>query len=333
MYEDICVCECKVAMNSSSANLLNVYDQAYTVDHDIVTISKIIVAVFMSLFFVYINCIMFFALSSKSVFYETPRYILFGHMLLNDSVQLLIMTALYALSFTFLSVVRALCSFMVLLVTCTSQNAPLTLALMSMERYIAICLPLRHGTLVTPKSTGIALGIIWFLILLNLITDVMFELITDPSLFLKTTWCTREKLFVARWQYDKAQGVDIVFFVSVTVIILFTYVAIIITARNVSSNKQSAIKAHRTVLLHLIQLALCVNTFLFGTIERTLYMMAGSTNNLFIQLRYLNFLIVMILPRCLSPLIYGLRDDAVRPMFRYYFCYRPNRIKPVVHVA
>ena len=92
-----------------------------------------------------------------------------------------------------------------------------------------------------------------------------------------------------------------------------------------SSNKDSAKKAHRTVLLHLIQLGLCLTSFVYGSIERALSMMAGSDIALFKQLKYVNFLIVLIVPRCLSPLIYGLRDDAVRPLFKYYFCYRSTK--------
>ncbi|XP_072518624.1 odorant receptor 131-2-like [Salminus brasiliensis] len=314
--------------NSTNDKQLFTYEQAYKVDFDAATGTKIAVVVLMSLFFVYINCIMLFALRSKPAFHETPRYILFGHMLFNDSVLLLVTTVMYAMSLALLHVAKAICLLLVLISSCTSQNAPLTLALMSLERYVAICLPLRHSTLATQRSTFIAIGVIWFLSSLNFVTDIIYEFIIDPNHLVKVTFCTREKLFVTKWQADKAQGFDILYFVSVTLIIIFTYISIMITARSVSSNKDSAKKAHRTVLLHLIQLGLCLTSFLFSTIERMLYMMTGSSNSLFIHLRYLNFLIVMILPRCLSPLIYGLRDDAVRPLFKYYFCFTARRVKP-----
>ncbi|XP_046724287.1 odorant receptor 131-2-like [Silurus meridionalis] len=320
-------------INITDSKLSFTYEQVYRVDFDATTLSKIVAAVLMSLFFVYINCIMLFALWSKSIFHETPRYILFAHMLLNDSILLLITTIMYAMSLAIANVARVICSLLVLISSCTFQNAPLTLALMSLERYVAICYPLRHCTIATQKSTGIALGIIWFISSVNIVSDIMYDLVTDPSQLLRITFCTREKLFVAKWQADKTQGFDILFFVSVSVVILFTYVAIMITAKSLSSNKESATKAHKTVLLHLIQLGLCLTSFLYATIERTLYMMTGNSSSLFIHLRYLNFLIVLILPRCLSPLIYGLRDDAVRPLFKYYFCYRSHKVMPVVNVV
>uniref|UniRef100_W5LU36 Odorant receptor, family 92, subfamily A, member 1 n=1 Tax=Astyanax mexicanus TaxID=7994 RepID=W5LU36_ASTMX len=316
------------ATNGTNNMQLFSYEQVYKVDFDASTGTKIAVVVLMVVFFVYINCIMLFALKSKSTFHESPRYILFGHMLFNDSVLLLVTAVMYGMSLALLHVAKALCLLLVLISSCTFQNAPLTLALMSLERYVAICFPLRHAAIATQKSTAIAIGIIWFLSSLNFVTDIIYEFIIDPNHLVKITFCTREKLFVTKWQADKAQGFDILYFVSVLLIIIFTYISIIVAARSVSSNKDSAHKAHRTVLLHLFQLGLCLTSFLYSTIERMLYMMTGSSSSLFIHLRYLNFLIVLILPRCLSPLIYGLRDDAVRPLFRYYFCYATRKVKP-----
>lgn len=320
-------------INITDAKLSFTHEQVYKVDFDAATVTKIVVVVVVSLFFVYINCIMLFALGSKSMFHETPRYILFAHMLLNDSTLLLVTTVMYAMSLALVNTARIICSLLVLISTCTFLNAPLTLALMSLERYVAICFPLQHCRLATQKSTSIALGIVWFVSSLNFGTDIMFDLVTDPSQLLKITFCTREKLFVDKWQADKTQGFHILFFVLVTVVILFTYASIMITARSVSSKNESATKAHKTVLLHAIQLGLCLTSFLFATIERALYMMSGSNSSLFIHLRYLNVIFVLILPRCLSPLIYGLRDDAVWPLFKYYFCCRTRKIKPVARVV
>ncbi|KAK3523737.1 hypothetical protein QTP70_009255 [Hemibagrus guttatus] len=110
------------------------YEQVYKVDFDATTVTKIAVAVLMSLFFVYINGIMLFALG--------------------------ITTIMYSMSLALANVARVFCSLLVLISTCTFQNAPLTLALMSLERYVAICFPLRHCTIATQKSTGIALAIV-----------------------------------------------------------------------------------------------------------------------------------------------------------------------------
>nr|XP_055037118.1 odorant receptor 131-2-like [Misgurnus anguillicaudatus] len=308
------------------------YQQLFKIDFDAGTQTKISLAVLIPLFFIFVNCVMLFALGSKSVFYETPRYILFGHMLINDSVLLSFTTIVYILGCIPMQITKALCALLVFFSHCTFRNSPLTLAVMSLERYVAICFPLRHCNIVTPRKTTIILGFIWILSSLNIAIDIILLLIVNPGSLSDNTFCTYEKLFVAKWQMDKAQGFDILYFVSVAVIIIFTYISIMITARSVTSDKDSAKKALRTVLLHLIQLCLCLTSFLYATIVKTLYMMSGNNTSFFINLRYLNYITVLILPRCLSPLIYGLRDMALLPLFKYYFCYRSGRARPRVNV-
>ncbi|XP_052443379.1 odorant receptor 131-2-like [Carassius gibelio] len=306
------------------------HPQVFKLDMDAATSTETAVAVLTSLFFCFVNCVMLFALKSKRIFQETPRYILFGHMLMNDSVLLLVTTIMYTVALCFLPIPKSICTLLVFISYCTFFNTPLTLALMSLERYIAICFPLRHCNIATPKRTGIAIGIIWFLSSINIIADIILALSVNPNYLADIAFCTLEKLFIAKWQIDKSQGFDVLYFVSVAVIIIFTYISIMMAVKSVSSDKDSAKKALKTVLLHLIQLGLCLTSFLYATIERTLYTVIGSGSSLFINLRYLNYLVVLILPRCLSPLIYGMRDEAVWPLFKYFFCYCSGKVKPSV---
>ncbi|XP_065143858.1 odorant receptor 131-2-like [Paramisgurnus dabryanus] len=318
--------------NGTITEVSFLYQQIFKIDFDAGIHTRISLAVLIPLFFIFVNCVMLFALGSKSVFYETPRYILFGHMLVNDSVHLSVTTIMYILGSIPMQITKALCAFFVFISHCTFRNSPLTLAVMSLERYLAICFPLRHYNIATPRKTNIILGFIWILSSLNIAIDIILLLIVNPSSLSDNIFCTYEKLFVAKWQMDKAQGFDILYFVSVAVIIIFTYIRIMITARSVTSDKDSAKKALRTVLLHLIQLCLCLTTFLYATIVKALYMMSGNNPPFFLTLRYLTYITFLIMPRCLSPLIYGLRDMTLLPVFKYYFCYRSGRARPSVNV-
>ncbi len=320
-----------MAGSNGTADVPFIYQQIFKVEMDAGPSTKISVLMLISLFFFFVNSVMFFTLRSKRVFHETPRYILFGHMLMNDSVLLLLTTIMYTMGSYYLQVTRAICTLLVFISYCTFRNAPLTLALMSLERYVAICFPLRHCNIATPQRTGIAIGIIWLLGSINIITDIILVLIINPSLFIEVLFCTQEQLFLFKWQLDKYQGFDVLYFVFVAVIIIFTYISIMITARSISSDKDSAKKALKTVLLHLIQLGLCLTSFLYATINKAIYTVSDSSS-LFINLRYLNFLIILMLPRCLSPLIYGMRDEALWPLFKYYFCYRSGKLRPSVNV-
>ncbi|XP_053334978.1 odorant receptor 131-2-like [Clarias gariepinus] len=318
--------------NDSTAEVSLIYQQVFEVGLTEGPILKASFALIMSLFFTYLNAIMVYTLWSKPVFEETPRYILFNHMLLNDSIHLLVTSLLYVLGLAFLRLVKAACAFIVFISVSTFRNTPVNLAVMSLERYVAICFPLRHAEVATQKITYIAIGLVWLISSINLIIDLLYGVVMDSTFFTSKILCTRERLFIKKWQLDVFQVFNIFYFVSVTVFIVFTYISIVITARSLTSNKPSASKAHKTVLLHFIQLSMCLNTFLYSAIERAAAMAGSSDSNLFLDLRYLNYLFVLILPRCLSPLIYGLRDDAVRPLFIYYFCMTVRKIKTTVNI-
>ncbi|XP_058272492.1 odorant receptor 131-2-like [Hemibagrus wyckioides] len=317
--------------NDSTVEVFLIHQQVLHLALNEGKISRVFFAILMSLFFIYLNAIMVYTLWSKPVFKETPRYILFNHMVFNDSIQLFVTSLLYILVLAYLKLIMAACAFLVFVSSTTFRNAPLNLALMSVERYVAISFPLRHAEIATQKRTYIAIGIIWCMGLLHFLTDLLYVAVTDPKYLTSEIFCTRERLFIKQWQLDVYQGFNIFYFVSVSVIILFTYIRILITARSLSSNKDSAVKAHKTVLLHIIQLGLCLTSFLYSFIERAAAM-ASTSSSLFVDLRYLNYLFVLILPRCLSPLIYGLRDDAVRPLFIYYFRCATGKRKSTVNV-
>ncbi|KAL2094757.1 hypothetical protein ACEWY4_009476 [Coilia grayii] len=312
--------------NESIEGTLLVHQQFFKVEMTEGAVSKLIVAILMALVFIFINSIMFHTLLSKPVFRELPRYILFAHMLCNDSVQLLVSMTLYLMSVNLQQIPKGLCALLLLFATTTFRNAAFNLAVMSLERYAAICFPLRHSEIVTHKSAGVSIGLIWIFSSINLIIDVIYSLMVSPVSFKDSMYCSRERIIISPWQIYMFQGFNYFFFVTVTAILIFSYINVVVAARSASSQKDSAKKAHKTILLHLCQLVLCVNSFIYGTIERALAM--TSSSRLFMDLRYMNFLFVLLLPRCLSPLIYGLRDDAVRPLFLYYVRCGYQKVKP-----
>ncbi|XP_066501376.1 odorant receptor 131-2-like [Hoplias malabaricus] len=319
-------------LNGSTLGILTIQQQLSDSVLNELQKLKLVVPILMSLFFVYVNSVMFCVLRSKRIFKETPRYILFGHMLFNDSVQLIVSSMLYTFALAFLKVVTAACAFIIFVSSATFRNTPLNLAVMSLERYVAICFPLRHTEIATQKRTYLAIVLMWCISSINPMIDLFFAAIMDPNFLTMNGFCSRDKLFIKSWQLDMFNALNVLYFVSVTVIIIFTYISIMITARSVSSSKDSARKAYRTVLLHLFQLGLSLTSFLYVNIERALYIFSGSDSSLYTNLRYLNFVFVLILPRSLSPLIYGLRDDAVRPLYKFYFFCGSSKIMPVVNV-
>ncbi|KAJ8392129.1 hypothetical protein AAFF_G00079350 [Aldrovandia affinis] len=148
------------------------------------------------LFFIYINCVMLVTLKSKAAFQGVSRYILFGHMLFADSLQMIWSMVSYIVATVKMYMSNGLCVILLLVANILTRISPLNLAVMALERYSAICFPLRH-------------------------TEI-----------------------------------------STRIIIIYTYFAIMIEAKSVSSDKGKATKARNTVLLHLIQLGLSLSSFM-----------------------------------------------------------------------
>ncbi|XP_036379921.1 odorant receptor 131-2-like [Megalops cyprinoides] len=313
--------------NVSVEELSFVHQQAYQMQLDGLLITQLVIVLSTSLFFFYVNSIMFFTLRSKPVFRETSRYILFANIVLSDSVLLLSSTVVYSFATLYLYVFKAVCALVILFSITTYTFTPLNLAVMSLERYVAICYPLRHAEITTQRRTNITIGVLWFLASFNIVIDLFYTTVTKPHSFNTPIFCTRERLLIAKWQLDFFHGLNSFYLVAVAVIIIYTYIAIMVAARSISTDKDSAKKARQTVLLHLIQLGLCLTSFLYGVFES---MLSTIDLTLFLHLRVLLFFVLIILPRCLSPLIYGLRDDTFRPLFLSYFRCRYGNVKPAV---
>ncbi|XP_023663470.1 odorant receptor 131-2-like [Paramormyrops kingsleyae] len=306
--------------NGSSLELNFLYYQSMTETIDFMTTIKSSVVLSTALFFISLNLVMFLAMWSKPSFRETSRYLLFGQMLLSDSIHLGFTTLLYSCSMANITFIKVLCSMIVLVSGTTFRISPLTLAVMCLERYVAICFPLRHVDIATPRRTSMAIAVVWFLGSVNYVIDIIFLAATDAHFLTKTIYCTQERLFLAKWQFDVFQVFNGVFLVAVGITVIGTYTGIMMAARSIKAKKAST-----TVLLHLAQLGLCLSSFLFSSIERALSTISSA---LFIHLRYLNFFLLVLVPRCLSPLIYGLRDEGVRPLFLCYLRCGRWRIKP-----
>ncbi|KAK7915727.1 hypothetical protein WMY93_011488 [Mugilogobius chulae] len=82
-----------------------------------------------------------------AVFYHNPRYILFIHLVANDTIQLTVAISLFVSAYVFFTINTSVCCILLLFAIVATLNTPLNLAVMAVECYIAVCFPLRHPQL------------------------------------------------------------------------------------------------------------------------------------------------------------------------------------------
>nr|XP_055051451.1 odorant receptor 131-2-like [Misgurnus anguillicaudatus] len=267
----------------------------------------------------YVNGLMIFTFLKKEVFLEETRYILFAQTLFVDSTNMLLtcLTLTGSVNQYPVHIIPCciFCTVMSVLTICT----PVTLVAMCLERYVAICMPLRHSSISTPKNTLIVLLVIWAVsFVLPLFVLIVFLVYASPVVLQSYVVCSLEVLLRVNWLADtRAASLQIIFIIMFCTVIS-TYIKIMTAARSATSENKKSSKSLRTVILHGIQLFLCMLQFIMPYIETPLWKVDVV---LFFNVKYSNYILFIISPRCLSPLIYGLRDKKFCNALKHYaFC-------------
>ena len=241
------------------------------------------------------------------IFNTNPRYILFIHMVVNDTIQLTLTILLFLLSYTLYRINVSLCSFIILLALFTTENTPLNLFCMALECYVAVCRPLHHARICTVRRTYLFIGLIWATSTLSVLPDLFVALATEPVAFFGTDdFCLRETVFRSPHIILKRDAYYVLLLVVMWLTLIYTYFRILFTARAASANAK---KARNTILLHGFQLLLCMLMYADPLLKTLLnYWFPDSLADTL----FACYIIINILPRSISPMVYGLRDKAFR---------------------
>uniref|UniRef100_A0A3B4U6H7 G-protein coupled receptors family 1 profile domain-containing protein n=1 Tax=Seriola dumerili TaxID=41447 RepID=A0A3B4U6H7_SERDU len=253
----------------------------------------------------------FYFCPSPQVFNMNPRYILYIHLVINDIILLTIFTLIQVLSYIVFTLNVSLCIILLMIAIFANLNNPLTLAVMAVECYIAICFPLRHTQICTVKKTYVVIGLIW--VALSILPDLFILLATEPLHFFHSrVLCTRYTVFRSIYSLKKREASHIVCLVLVWLILFYTYFRILFAAKGATADFK---KARNTILLHGFQLLLCMLTYVRPMFQQGLLYLLPKQH---LSVRFACYVIVQILPRFVSPIVYGLRDQTFRRYVRRY---------------
>ncbi|XP_022541061.2 odorant receptor 131-2-like [Astyanax mexicanus] len=277
---------------------------------------KNFISVALGIIITYINGIFVFAFFNNPVFYTDPRYILYIHLVINDIIMLFLSVTLHVVSYAAPLVNVGVCSVLLLVTSTTAQNSPLNLAGMALERYIAICKPLHHPQLCSVNRIYILIGLIWFLTFVPAVSDIIIVLVNEPiSIFSRSVMCYSKTVFGSDQHFMRMTVVQSLYLSSVWIILIFTYFKVLQAAKAATTDQVSARKARNTILLHGLQLLLCMLTYITPFINYFFLALFPKYLTIFL---YLSYLVSNVIPRLLSPLIYGVRDQKMYRHVRMY---------------
>ncbi|XP_060897706.1 odorant receptor 131-2-like [Labrus mixtus] len=308
------------SMNSSGSNMSSV--ERYR-DSFQTAVVKNVILLAVGLTISYINGTLIHTFRKHQVFYMNPRYILFIHLVVNDMIQLTTTISLFVLSYIFYRINASLCCLIITMAVFTTLNTPLNLAVMAMECYIAVCLPLRHAELCTIRRTYVLIGGIWALSAVSALPDVFIFLATEPvQVFHSAIFCEKDNLFTHHIHVQK-KNVYIIYLIGVWLTLLYTYFMIFTAAKGAD---RDAKKARNTILLHGFQLLLAMLTFVGHVFKKALLSWFPKYH---VHVLFVSYMIIQILPRFISPIVYGLRDKMFRQHLKIYIlCSVRRSIKP-----
>ncbi|KAM4796224.1 odorant receptor 131-2-like [Rhinophrynus dorsalis] len=277
---------------------------------DIVRETVLSIMILSFFFFLYIITVILGVYFTNLHVREAARYTLFAHMLINDTVNLFVSLFLFTAAVHIIYLPVPICCIMATFSTASFLVTPYNLAVMSLERYIAICYPLRHFLFCNGQRCRTAIWMMWAVGIIPIIFDfIVMSSTVEKSFFSITVLCYWSSLSKHPVQNTMRSIILIFSFTTVGLIIFYTYVQVMLVSRKIGSRTSSASKAGKTVMLHAFQLLLCMTSFTSAFTEtyfKEYYELLPLTN----------FILFLYLPRVISPLIYGIRDEVFRKSIR-----------------
>ncbi|XP_062417634.1 odorant receptor 131-2-like [Pungitius pungitius] len=295
---------------AANNSVVGVESPKYVINYRLVVV-QVLVSVFL-----FINFLLIRTFFVKD-FYTTTRYILFATTLLSDSIFLIISDILLIFTFIKITMQVWLCVIIYIFLSLFTFVTPVTLTAMTLERYVAICMPLRHGELCSTRKAVHCVLIIyglssipWIVVLATLFA------LASHNFYYQDRQCTLEMFIFYQWQGHVRSAINQFYFLIMFIAIVFCYLKIMKVAKAASAeDKKSTWKGLKTVILHAFQLSLCLVQLWCPFIENAVLQISFI---LFINVRYFNYITFILAPRCISPLVYGIRDEMFFQALKYY---------------
>lgn len=250
------------------------------------------------------------------------RFVLVFHLLVSALVYLGMSSVFYYQIHLDARPGRPACVAMITILISSASNILLTLTAMALDRFCAVCHPMRYTVICNAVHWPWLLGVLTWLMALAIPLSLLVRPEPEAN---KTDYqekCGPDQL--------RKGGVEKVLFIGLcTVLILYSYVRILVEGRRLGVLNRRNRAGCRTIALHGTQLAVYILPNFVSFVLTMLYkrdLIRAETKELSAVVVFAFF----SLAQCVAPVVYGLRKEELLEQLSHRFPYCSRYLKSVL---
>lgn len=239
------------------------------------------------------------------------RFVLVFHLLVSALVHLGMSSVFYYQIHLDARPVRSACLAMITVRISSASNILLTLTAMALDRYCAVCHPMRYTSTCTVRRWPWLLGVLTWMLALVIPLSLVLRQDSQNSTDVYDGKCGQDQL-------RKGEVQKVLFIGLCTLIILYSYVRILVESRRLGVLNRRNKAACKTIALHGSQLAVYILPTFVSFVLSVLY----KGEHIEKDTKELSAVVVFAffsLAQCVAPVVYGLRKEELLERLSHRF--------------
>ncbi|XP_043539284.1 odorant receptor 131-2 [Chiloscyllium plagiosum] len=261
----------------------------------------------------FFNLVIDYTILSEDRLRSQARFVLLFHLLVSGLIYFGLSSTFYLLIYLEVAMSASCCLILLMFLMMSGSTILLTLTVMAVDRYFAICHPLKYSSFCTPCKIWILSSMTWVVSAVIPLILVSQHMRKEPSQMF--TSCSISNFHSS---YSMKHTSKILLICICTVLILFSYYKILVEGKRIGVLNRRNKRARSTILMHGVQLAVyIIPTFINFILQQVAHArkLDQSTKTLFEVLNFAFF----SLAQCISPVIYGLRKEELWELTSHKF--------------
>ncbi|XP_067897470.1 probable G-protein coupled receptor 148 [Heterodontus francisci] len=269
----------------------------------------------------------------KKRFRQETRYLLLANILVADLIFLLLNSFIAISTAVWQCIPKFLCDVAVIGRTISVFSSVITITVMAIDIYVAVSLPLRYLSLISPSRTVKLVIMIWILASMYPFTFLTVMLAKQPVLIHGHKICLMLLTpDLGPFSRQLILGINIFLTCSVLtclLLVLGCYIMLYCKTRSSGIWDSLNSRARMTLLIHGIVLFLYFGPCLLFSFEMLFSGSHHINSSTRLWLYNINIHVFMMFPRLLCPYLYGLRYRELAVAVKKLFIVRKNRVHSI----